>query len=328
MVRKLLLAASAVCLSVLVQAQSVIINFERLPLSGPNTDFAAVQDTDVVYNFKDTSGVIAQHVATFYGKLENWGSYSGFNYSNVVNDTTAGFTNGSAAYAGSGAANSQKYVIAYGSDYGISFDTPVELDRVSYTNATYTGISMRDGDAYAKKFGGATGNDPDFFSVTVYGYRNGVVNADSVVFFLADFRDANNANDYIVKDWREVALRNLGMVDSLSFKFASSDVGSFGINTPLYFCLDNLYFKDPPMSAKNINRTFATELYPNPAVNSLRIEYKEPLNFQVFDVNGKVVLAAQNSNTADISKLAPGNYFIKMTTLNGDKTAHSQFVKK
>ena len=57
---------------------------------------------------------------------------------------------------------------------------------------------------FAKKFGGTTGNDPDFFKVTVKGYKGGVLTTDSVPFYLADFRFANNALDYIVDSWLDL----------------------------------------------------------------------------------------------------------------------------
>ncbi|RQO30999.1 PEP-CTERM sorting domain-containing protein [Taibaiella sp. KBW10] len=324
MVKNLLLTASAVCLSMFVQAQTINIDFEALTLTGTNTDYASTKDT-FDYTFTGTSNT-GGHIATFYGTKPSWGGYSGFNYSNVVNDTTAGYTNASAAYAPSGAGSSAKYVISYGEGYGISFNHSVKLKAFDYTNATYAGLSMKNGDSYSKKFGGVTGNDPDFFSVTVFGYLNGTVKPDSVTFYLADFRDANNANDYIVKAWRTVNLTTLGSVDSLSFKYASSDVGSFGVNTPVYFCMDNLTFVTP-VSLNDVT-PLATKVYPNPAVNNLTIAYKEPVNYQIFDVNGKLILAAQNTNNADISSLAQGNYFIKIATLKGDKTAVTQFVKQ
>ena len=59
-------------------------------------------------------------------------------------------------------------------------------------------------------------------------------------FYLADFRFADNALDYVVDSWTWVDLSSLGVVSSLSFSLASSDVGQFGMNTPAYFAMDNL----------------------------------------------------------------------------------------
>ena len=43
-------------------------------------------------------------------------------------------------------------------------------------------------------------------------------------FYLADYRFANNASDYIVRDWTFVNLASLGAVSKLTFGLTSSDV--------------------------------------------------------------------------------------------------------
>ena len=40
--------------------------------------------------------------------------------------------------------------------------------------------------------------------------------------------------------WTDVDLSILGDVYGLSFDYESSDIGSFGINTPTYFAIDNI----------------------------------------------------------------------------------------
>ena len=60
------------------------------------------------------------------------------------------------------------------------------------TNATYAALSMQNGDSFAKKFGGTTGNDADLFGVTLRGFDNvngtgnaiGSLNVNSVIFAL------------------------------------------------------------------------------------------------------------------------------------------------
>ena len=98
---------------------------------------------------------------------------------------------------------------------------------------------MRDGDGFAKKFGGVSGNDPDFLKLTITGF-NGAAATGSVDFFLADYRFANNAQDYIVKAWTFVDLSSLGAVTRLGFDLTSTDNGPFGMNTPGYVAIDTL----------------------------------------------------------------------------------------
>ena len=61
-----------------------------------------------------------------------------------------------------------------------------------------------------------------------------------VDFYLADYRYADSSQDYIISAWEYIDLSSLGSVDELSFSLSSSDNGSFGMNTPNYFAIDNI----------------------------------------------------------------------------------------
>ncbi len=190
-------------------------------------------------------GSFASGQVHFYNAYQTaYGGYwsTGWAYSNVKNDTLAGFGNIYAAYAAQGNAASSKYAV--GQQSGIMALTPADVGKpvkgMYVTNGTFAGLSMKNGDAFAKKFGGVSGNDPDYFVLTIRKYTNGVLGADSVNVYLADFRDNNNSLDYIVKDWKFVDLTSLGNVDSLYFVLSSSDNGQFGMNTPAFFCVDDI----------------------------------------------------------------------------------------
>ncbi len=169
------------------------------------------------------------------------GFWSGWSISSVANATTPGFGNQYAAFPGGGS-NSPTYGVAFGNTY-LSFTQTVQLHTIDLANTTYAALSMRDGDRFSKKFGGATGNDPDLFRVTLRGYseanRSGNVTG-SIFFDLADYRFADNSLDFIRSDWTRLDLSGLGLVRSIGFEFTSTDVGEFGINTPTYFAMDNL----------------------------------------------------------------------------------------
>ncbi len=113
------------------------------------------------------------------------------------------------------------------------------VDGFFVTNSSYTALSMLEGDMFAKAFGGVDGSDPDYFKLLVWGMVKGEA-TDSVEFYLADYRFDNTTEDYIIKTWQWVDLSSLGKVDSLMFGLESSDNGDWGMNTPAYFCLDNL----------------------------------------------------------------------------------------
>jgi hypothetical protein len=108
---------------------------------------------------------------------------------------------------------------------------------------------MSNGDSFSKRFGGTSGNDPDFFRLTVEGLVGGNPVSPVVEFFLADYRFADNSQDYIVDEWTWVDLSSLGEVDGLRFSLDSTDNGSFGMNTPAYFAVDNMTVPEPGTSA-------------------------------------------------------------------------------
>lgn len=178
----------------------------------------------------------------------NYGYWSGFSYSRVNAGNLAGFENQYAAKPGIGSDGSAHYAIVYNAFSGdavVTFGAQVQLASIDVSNTAYTYFSMRDGDQFAKKFGGNSGNEEDFFKLEIQGFR-GTVATGSVDFFLADYRFADNTQDYLVDQWARVNLSSLGAVDSLKFALSSSDVGQFGMNTPAYFAMDRIGFSAVP----------------------------------------------------------------------------------
>lgn len=196
-----------------------------------------------------TSGGVAfgNTFTDFGGGFSAW---AGFAYSNIADTTTSGLGGQYAAYS-PGAANSGVYGLAYYSAYDpapvIAFSGLVAPQSVRLTNTTYAALDMLAGSAFSKKFGGASGNDPDWLTVTFTGYSAGGAATGSVTFHLADFRFADNALDYVVDEWTTVDLSGLGSgVSTIRLGFASSDTGMFGINTPTYVALDDLTYAAVP----------------------------------------------------------------------------------
>lgn len=182
-----------------------------------------------------------------------WMSWEGWSYSNITDNTTPGFGNQYSAIAGGGVGGSANYGVAYLSEW-----TDDALRRVSsglaagapgthgfyVTNTTYAYYSMLNGDSFAKKFGGPSGTDPDYFRLVITGLdaANNPIAAPPVTFYLADFRSADPAQDYIVNNWRFVDVGSLvsGGAAYFSFSLESSDVGPWGMNTPTYFAVDQV----------------------------------------------------------------------------------------
>jgi len=177
-----------------------------------------------------------------------WGTWDGFVYSQKNDFTTAGYANEYSVVDPSNLKN--KFAIFYpsfsGDIYAIFSDNlDHTIESMDLCNNTYAALSMKNGDGYSKKFGGASGTDPDWFKVTITGYDHGNVKKGSIDFYLADFRFADTAKDYIITRWTTVDLSSLGKVNKVTFSFSSSDTGAYGINTPTYLCIDNLkYLED------------------------------------------------------------------------------------
>ncbi len=179
---------------------------------------------------------------------ETFGSWLGWSYANLTDTTTPGFMNQYSASSGSGATGSGTYAVATafpGTTAPTISRDPASpgFHSLEVTNTTYAALSMKDGDDFAKKFGGETGDDPDYLKLIIDGFDETGSEIGKVEFFLSDFRSAVNDFDYIINEWTTVDLSSVSDAVQLSFSLESSDVGSFGINTPAYFAVDNVVLK-------------------------------------------------------------------------------------
>ena len=180
----------------------------------------------------------------FYDAVYDMTSWGGWAYSNKFDTTTRDWTNQYSAVTGvaQGGAN---YGIGYldtwnGVTPTVTLATPSVVDYAWFTNTTYGYYSILDGTGFSKKFGDEPDPD-DWFLLTITGKDAAGTTTDSVEFYLADYRFADNARDYIVKDWTRVDLTSLKTVNSLEFTLASSDSSvDFGMNNPSYFAMDTL----------------------------------------------------------------------------------------
>ena len=262
-----------------------------------------------------------------------YGGYweSGWSYSNMKDSTTAGYTNEYSARTAVGYTNSVNYAVAMGGAK-LKFNLTAQGKQMTgcyVTNGTFAALSMKNGDSFAKKFGGSTGNDPDWFKLKIQKYLGGTLSPnDSVVFYLADYRFANNAQDYIVKTWQYVNLTSLGNVDSLVFSLTSSDNGTYGMNTPNFFCLDNFTTSDAITTSISDIRTNdnSISIYPNPVSDELNVRTIIPFTHsEIINQLGEVVISS-NQNTIKLNELTPGIYFIK-TYNNNSLLSTKKFVK-
>jgi hypothetical protein len=196
------------------------------------------------WNGSDGSGGFVSGGAHFSNSYNfDWGSWDGFSYSNSRDTTTEGMAGQYDAITGSGQGGSANYAISYigwVSPPTVTLSNPGVVNGVYVTNCSYPYYAMRDGDMFSKRFGGAAGDDPDWFMLTITGKDADGAATGSVDFYLADYRSPDNSADYIVDTWQYIDLTSLGVVESLEFTLSSSDVGDWGMNTPAYFAIDTL----------------------------------------------------------------------------------------
>ena len=299
-----------------------------------------------VWYGSDNSGGFTDSGFFFPNSYTDYGggmfAWYGFAYSNKTDTITAGYTNQFSAITGEGALNSAIYAVSYiyydwMNNYQmkpnvVRFSNSSVISGFYATNSTYAYLSMLNGDgALAKKFGGTSGNDPDWLKLQIKGYRNGSM-IDTVNCFLADFRFANNTQDYILKTWKWVDLSVLCNIDSLSFGLTSSDNGAYGMNTPGYFCIDNFNGTNPNVNVNEINnKDIQVSIYPNPFVETLNIKCNKAdsqLDLSIFDVNGREIIKLSNMNqrlSINTTEIQQGVYIVK---ISGNNFIHYQIIIK
>ena len=259
----------------------------------------------------------------------------GWAYSNMNDSITSGFTNLYSARTAKGYDNSSNYAV--GQQNAVIKLTGNALGKVIdgmyVTNGTYAYLSMLNGDAYAKKFGGVSGNDPDWFKLTIRKWYNGILANDSVTFYLADYRFANNTEDYIVKNWNWIDLKSLGNVDSLKFVLSSSDNGAYGMNTPAFYCIDNFTTTDSPLLLANSTINYNSfNIYPNPAKDLIHIDIsqlkQDDLQVRIIDLSGKELFtkSIDNNEVINISDFQKGLYFVQI--FGNNVCLSNKFVKE
>ena len=233
------------------QAPSVF-TFEEVPaayLPGPTA-----KGENLYSDYTEGSPVISYHDASsdlVFSINESYGSYNFWNGGIVAsrwNETTgADWNNQCSVYyqdAGTGFGGhggSQTFGIVNGNDataaslYFQSQDTEKAIDHIWVMNSTYAALAMIEGNGYARSL---SYENEDWFKLIVAGYDKAGNKTGEVEFYLADFRTPNASG--VLTAWSKVDLASLGAVNKLVFDLKSTDIGQYGMNTPGYFCLDDI----------------------------------------------------------------------------------------
>lgn len=191
----------------------------------------------------------------FFGSNLSYGSYEMYNGSLMVsysNDMEQGdYSNQLSVYCsdpvtGFGGHGGSKYfgvnfsaVGGYGEPARICFASPRKLSSMYVANTTYAYAVMRDGNPFgAGPFGYDTG---DWFKVIARALDENMEKVGETEFYLADFR-AEDAPG-LLAGWHEFDLSVLPQCQFLEFEMQGSDTGAYGLNTPAYFCFDDLSYE-------------------------------------------------------------------------------------
>ena len=315
--KKIYVLTTALLLGASTQAQQ-LIDFESVTLTPESADNGSAGNGDFLLG-TDQVRFSNNYDAT-------WGSWSGYAISNYTDVTTAGWGNQYSVYTGIGFDNSSNYAVGYGTGQ-ISCENQYQyIVSFKMTNTTYAALSMRDGDGYGKQFGSPNNadgvadgtNGEDFYRAWVICEDFAQTQKDSVEVLLADYRFADNTQDYIVDQWLDINVQNLGFeVNKIEIRVESTDNDPvYGIKTPSYYAIDNVQTAFP-IGIEEVEMLKVTA-FPNPVKDFLKVEGEAGL-LMIADLNGSVILSEIHNGTSnlDLSNLSNGVYILSVTNDTG-----------
>lgn len=315
---KLLLFTISILFFFRLEAQ-VVANFQNISLAA-----------DSFLNGADGAAFYTSGLADFpidYTDFGSFVSWSGWSISSMRDDTTSGFENQYSAITAAGANQSTNYAVSFGQNNEVLLHDSLVGDSVYglvITNATYTYLDIVNGSAFSKKFGGEDGTEKDYFFIRFYGIAANNEITDSLDFYLADYRSGDSSKAYVLNYWEWIDLKSFGVVTKIKTVLFSSDTGMFGINTPLYFCLDSLVIKPhkkEPSAVKNfINASSQFKVYPNPTADMVHVfipnSNSEISEICVYNSSGQLCARVRN-NSLSLASLPGGVYFLRCTLSDG-----------
>ena len=219
-------------------------------VEGPATFENLALDDESFWNGTDDTGSFVSggyrfengHQVYDYGEGVIFHYCYGFYYTNRTATTYTGDAvneqyNSAVGHGAEGSSNYATYNLNLSDDpKGVDvLGEPQVISGCYLTNNAYAYLSMKNGENYTKQF-----QQGDWFKLTVTGFDAEGAETGTVDFYLADLRSENEADHYILDEWRWCDLTSLGAVKRLEFNMSSTDNSDWGMNTPAYFCMDNL----------------------------------------------------------------------------------------
>lgn len=175
-------------------------------------------------------------------------TWDGFAISRQVDMETPGYTNQFSVYAPTGAGGSRNFAVAHYSEYNdikptFAFDPGVEhkLADAYFCLTTYTYLTIATGNDGANFARGFTHDSLDIYTLELTGINAAGKTTGHQTIRLADY---TKTEPVLFDTWTKVKLTDLGLVNKVEIKVNSTDKGTYGINTPTYFAIDNLRFEE------------------------------------------------------------------------------------
>lgn len=251
-----------------------------------------------------------------------WSRFAYSNETSTVFDPDNHLTTQFRSAAGQGANNSDTYAVVYAfrdvPEVTLTNTTQGEVLSGCYiTNNAWAVYSMENGDNVA----GEPFKAGDWYKVTISGYdKDGSLTGTKEV-YLADYRSSNPDDHYIQKQWKWVNLAELGTVQKLIFMVDGSRKGDQGLNTPGYFCIDELNgTKDEVPTSVPQHAEASISLYPNPTQGQLFIDLSQVDDasaIEVYSVTGQIIMrkdVIHEVEELDLSNQTQGLYLVRIIT--------------
>lgn len=165
---------------------------------------------------------------------------------------------------------------------------------------SYTYYILEKGDNFCRAFN----RENDRLVLSAHG-----VHADEsesmVDFELASFKDGKLNR---VSDWKYFDLSKLGQVEHIYFTMSSTDSGSWGMNTPAYFCLDKLSVRPVTNGVQSVNSDTSDTITYNRTTGVITLS--GACNAIVYDMSGNIILSHKGSEF-NVSHLQHGVYIVR-----------------
>lgn len=239
MKQTILLALTAIALG--AQAQVITLDLSQ-PTTPTTIEYDDKGNWKEVLNTAADFGALEFQIFSFLHNVTPYPSWDGFTISKSTSEELD--YNGGSMAKGGLKGEGTPYLVGYYS---------------AYTQPDGAQVVFNDGKPYAPQevsicqsplayndivngsYSGYVFQQGDYFTLTITALDENYTpdNTRQITYYLADYRGAE-ASWTLNKGWEKVDLTPLGNVYGLAFTMASTDTGTYGMNTSAYFNLDGL----------------------------------------------------------------------------------------